>query len=62
MVFKKTQCISSADKHFSAKLAPRTEEPAKITKALSSNTYEIDSPNRLPKAHVSQLRRWKPFF
>lgn len=57
-VMRRTQVLSSAEKSFCAKLAPKYEEPARITKVLSDVAYEIEtnSGRRIPKVHVSDLR------
>lgn len=57
MVLRRYKPLSSAEKRFCTKLAPKFEDPGKITKVLSDVDYEIDNPNnrRIPQAHVSDM-------
>ena len=49
------------DKKINAKLAPKYEEPVKVSKVLSDVAYELETPSgtRIPKSHVSELRKFK---
>lgn len=53
--------LSSAEKKINAKLASKYEEPVKVSKVLSDVAYELQTPSgtRIPKSHVSELRKFK---
>ena len=62
MVLRRNQSQSSAEKHFSAKLASKLEEPDMIDKVLSPTVYELKySPVRIPKVHAVDLIRLETY-
>ena len=59
-IMKKEHYLSSAGKRFSAKLAHPFSGPHKVTKVVSPNVYEIETPSKhqSPRVHVMHM---KPF-
>ena len=49
--------LSDASRRFSAKLAPRKDEPVEITKVLSPTVYDVETSDgrQLSKVHIKHL-------
>ena len=59
-VLRRTQPQLSAEKHISAKLAPKREVPDVIAKVLSPIMYELKfPPRRISKVHAVELLKLK---
>lgn len=62
LVLRRVHTLSSAVKHYSAKLGPRFEGPFKIDKVLSSTVYQLATMRgkKVGKWHISKLRPYYP--
>ena len=59
---RRVHALSNAAQGFSAKLAPKYEDPYEITAKLAPTVYllEMEGSRRNTKVHVGELKRYLP--
>jgi hypothetical protein len=58
IVWRKSNALSNADKHFAASLAPKRDGPFRISRIIGKNTCMLEEMNGTPagKRHVEDLK------